>query len=114
MRVAGWLIVLLGLVGALALPVFGLPGAFGVLLITALTLWLVATPTAAACLAPPRKPAGLAALGAGVLSWPLLVVYTFSPLWGSLIAVCGLVVIADQAGWIGARDRRTTGGAGPG
>ncbi len=106
MRVAGALIVVLGVVGAVALPILGLPGAFGVLLLAALTLWLVAVPTAAACLAPPRRIAGTAALGSGVLGWPLLLAYPLSPLWGALIAICGVVVIADRIGWVRPRGGR--------
>jgi hypothetical protein len=92
MRVAGAVLALAGLVGAVALPVLGRPGAFGLLLLAALVLWIVGAATAAACLAPPRRTPGLAALGAGLLGWPLLVLYGLSPLWGLMAAACGVVV----------------------
>jgi hypothetical protein len=97
MRAAGAALVLAGLAGAAALPLLGRPGAFGILLLCALALWLVGAGTAAACLAPPRRAAGLAALGAGLLGWPLLLLYGLSPLWGLLAAACGAVVVAQAA-----------------
>ncbi len=95
MRVAGAILALAGLVGAAALPLLGRPGAFPLLLLAALVLWLVGAATAAACLAPPRRVPGLAALGAGLLGWPLLLLYGLSPLWGVLAAACGVVVAAQ-------------------
>ena len=97
MRVAGVVLALAGLVGAAALPLLGRPGAFPLLMLSALVLWLVGAPTAAACLAPPRRVPGLAALGAGLLGWPLLLVYGLAPLWGLLAAACGAVVVAQAA-----------------
>jgi hypothetical protein len=82
----------LGLAGAAAVPALGLPGAFPALLVLALGLWLVGAGTAAAALAPARRTAGLAALGAALLGWPLLLLYGLAPLWGLLAAACGAVV----------------------
>ena len=92
MGVAGALLACAGVAGALAVPLLGLPGAFPVLMAAALVLWLVGAGTAAACVAPPRKGPGLAALAAGILGWPMLLLYAVAPLWGLLAAGCGLVV----------------------
>jgi hypothetical protein len=92
MRVAGGLIVAAGVAGALAVPVLGLPGAFGVLLASALVLWFVGAVTAAACVAPPRPAIAAAAIGAGLLGWAVLLLYGLAPLWGALAAACGAVV----------------------
>jgi hypothetical protein len=92
MRVTGAVLALAGLAGAVALPLLGTPAAFPLLLLAALVLWLVGAATAAACLAPARRTPGLAALGAGLLGWPLLLVYGVAPLWGALAAACGVVV----------------------
>jgi hypothetical protein len=92
MRTAGAALAAAGLAAALARPLLGLPGAFPVLLAAALVLWLVGAAAAAACLAPPRRAPGLAALGAGLLGWPVVLAYGLAPLWGVLAAACGLVV----------------------
>lgn len=92
MRVAGVVLLIAGLVGAAARPLAGMPAAFSLLLAAALVLWLVGAATAAACLAPLRRGAGLAAAGAALLGWPLLLAYPLAPLWGVLAAACGLVV----------------------
>jgi hypothetical protein len=92
MRIRGTILMLAGVVGALAGPLLGLPGAFPVLLPVALVLWFVGTTTAAVCLAPPRRTPGLAALAASLLGWPLLLLYGLAPLWGALAAVCGVLV----------------------
>ncbi len=92
MGIAGAVLAAAGLVGALAVPLVGLPGAFPVLLGAALVLWLVGAGTAAASLAPPRPAEGFAALTAGVVGWPMLFAYGLSPLWGALALACGVVV----------------------
>lgn len=96
-RVAGGLLTAAGVVGALAVPLLGLPGAFPVLLASALVLWFCGAVTAAACVAPARPVAGLAAVGAALLGWPLLLAYGIAPLWGGLAAACGLVVAVRHA-----------------
>jgi hypothetical protein len=96
MRVTGAVLALAGLVGAAALPLLGTPAAFPLLLLAALVLWLVGTAAAAACLAPPRRTPGLAALGAGLLGWPLLLLSGLAPLWGVLAAGCGAVVAVSR------------------
>ena len=105
MRAAGAALAAAGMAGALAVPLAGLPGAFPVLLGAALVLWLVGAGTAAACVAPPRRGVGLAALAAGVLGWPMLLVYGLAPLWGVLAAACGVAVAArgDRDGAVGRR-----------
>ena len=97
MRVAGAVLAAAGVVGALAVPLLGLPTAFPVLLGAAAVLWLVGMGTAAACVAPPRRAAGLAALAAGLLGWPMLLVYGLAPLWGVAAAACGVVVAVRSA-----------------
>jgi len=92
MRAAGATLAAAGLAGALAVPLLGLPGAFPVLLACALVLWLAGAGAAAACVAPPRRAAGMAAVAAGLLGWALLLVYGLAPLWGTLAAACGVVV----------------------
>lgn len=89
MRTAGAALAAAGLAAAPASPLLGLPGAFPVLLGAALVLWFVGLAAAAACLAPPRRAPGLAALGAGVLGWPVVLAYGLSPLWGLLATGAG-------------------------
>lgn len=96
MRVAGGVLVAAGLVGALAVPVIGIPEAFSVLLGAAVVLWLVGAGAAAASLAPPRRTVGIAALAAALLGWPLLLLTALAPLWGLAAAVCGLVVATGR------------------
>jgi len=91
-RAAGIVLAVAGIAGALAVPLLGIPGAFVVLLASALVLWLVGAVTAAACVAPPRRAAGAAALAAGLFGWGVLLVYGLAPLWGALAAACGVVV----------------------
>lgn len=67
------------------MPLLGFPGAFPMLL-----------GAAAACVAPPRRAAGLAALAAGFLGWALVLVYTLAPLWGVAAAACGVVVATGR------------------
>jgi hypothetical protein len=98
MRLAGVALATAGVVGALAVPLLGLPEAFPVLLGAALALWLVGAGAAAACVAPPRRVPGLAALAAGLLGWPLLLVYGLAPLWGVLATACGVVVAVRSRG----------------
>jgi hypothetical protein len=97
MRITGAVLALAGLVGGAALPLLGTPGAFPLLLPAALVLWLVGAATAAACLAPPRRTPGLAALGAGLLGWPLLLLSGLAPLWGALAAGCGVAVAVSRS-----------------
>ena len=89
MRIAGGVLAAAGAVGALAVPLLGFPGAFPVLLGAAVILWLVGVGAAAACVAPPRRTSGLAALSAGFLGWALVLVYALAPLWGVAAAACG-------------------------
>ena len=96
MRIAGGVLVAAGIAGALAVPVLGFPGAFPVLLGAALVLWLVGAGAAAASLAPPRLTVGLAAVGAALVGWPVLLVPGLAPLWGSLAALCGVLVAAGR------------------
>lgn len=92
MRIRGTILTVAGVVGALAGPLLGWPGAFPVVSLVALALWLVGTTTAAVCLAPPRRTPGLAALAASLLGWPLVLLYGLAPLWGTLAAACGVLV----------------------
>ena len=109
MRIAGGVLVAAGLAGALAVPLLGFPGAFPALLGAAVVLWLVGAGTAAACLAPPRRTEGIAAVCAALLGWPLLLVVALAPLWGLAAAASGLAVI----GLPGLRrDARLSGGVG--
>jgi hypothetical protein len=96
MRVAGGALVAAGLVGALAVPLLGLPGAFPVLLAAAVVLWLVGAGVAAASLAPPRRTVGIAAICAALLGFPLLLLFAFAPLWGAAAGACGLVVATGR------------------
>jgi len=96
MRVAGGVLAVAGLAGALAVPVLGFPGAFPVLLGAAVVLWLVGAGAAAACVAPARRTSGLAALAAGLLGWALILVYALAPLWGLAAAACGVVVATGR------------------
>ncbi|MCB0871827.1 MAG: hypothetical protein H6531_10995 [Actinobacteria bacterium] len=93
-RIAGGMLAIAGLGGALARPLLDIPGAFPVLGICALVLWFVGTATAASCLAPPRPISGAAAISAAVLAWPLLFVSGAAPLWGGLSLVCGVLIAA--------------------
>jgi len=113
MIAAGVVLAVAAVVGALAVPLLGLPGAFPVLLVAALILWLVGAAVAALCVAPPRRAQGLAALGAALLGWPMLLVYGLSPLWGGLAALCG-VAVAVPARPRGGRRNRTIAGDGTG
>jgi hypothetical protein len=92
MRVAGIVLTGAGVTGALAVPLLGLPAAFPLLLGSAVVLWFVGAGAAAACVAPPRRAPGLAALAAGLLGWPVLLVYGLAPVWGVLAAACGVAV----------------------
>ncbi len=96
MRVAGGVLATAGVAGALAGPLLGFPGAFPVLLGAAVVLWLVGAGAAAACVAPPRRAPGLAALAAGFLGWALVLVYALAPLWGVVAAACGVVVATGR------------------
>jgi hypothetical protein len=96
MRVAGVVLAVAGVAGALAVPLLGLPAAFPALLGSALVLWFVGAGAAAACVAPPRRTTGLAALAAGLLGWPVLLVYGLAPLWGALAAACGVAVAYES------------------
>lgn len=96
MRFAGGLMVIAGIAGALAVPLMGTPGAFAVLSVCAMVLWFTGAITAAACVAPPRRAAGIAAIAGGLLGWPLLLVYGLAPLWGLLAAAGGVTVIARR------------------
>lgn len=98
MRLAGALLVTAGLTGAAAPALVGFPGAFMPLLVAALLLWLTGIGTAAASLSPPRPLAGVAALSAGLLGWPLLLASGLAPLWGALAAICGMVVAVRGSG----------------
>ncbi len=98
MRVTGVMLAVSGAVGAIVVPVLGLPGAFPVLMAAALVLWIGGTATAASCVAPPRPLAGLAALTAALLAWPLVLFYGLAPLWGALAATSGVMLIVKSSG----------------
>jgi hypothetical protein len=92
MRVVGAILVVAGALGALAVPLLGFPGAFPILAAVAVLLWFVGTGAAAACVAPARVLPGIAALMAALLGWPLMLIYGLAPLWGVLVAACGILV----------------------
>lgn len=96
MRVAGGVLIAAGVVGALAVPVLGIPEALSVLLGASVVLWLVGAGVAAASLAPPRRTVGIAAIGAALLGWPLLLLVPLAPLWGVAAAACGAVVATGR------------------
>ena len=97
MRVTGVLLAVAGVLGAIVVPLLGLPGAFPVLMGAALVLWIGGAATAASCVAPARPLAGLAALTAALLAWPLVLVYGLAPLWGALAAIAGVVLIVKSS-----------------
>lgn len=97
MRVAGSVLAAAGVTGALAVPLLGLPGAFPVLMGASLVLWLVGAGAAAACVAPPRRVPGIAALAAAALGWAVMLSYALAPVWGTLAAACGVVVAVGSA-----------------
>ncbi len=96
MRVVGGVLAAAGVAGAVAVPLLGFPGAFPVLLGAAVLLWLVGAAAAAACVAPPRRVSGVAALAAGLLGWGLILAYALAPLWGVAAAACGVVVATGR------------------
>jgi len=104
-RVAGVVIVLAGVAGTVAVPALGLPGAFPVLMLAALVLWFTGVGTAAGCVVPARPRAGVSALVAAVMAWPLIVLHGQAVLWGAVATGCGLVVALDR----GRPGRRVTG-----
>jgi hypothetical protein len=96
MRVAGIVIAVAGLCGAIAGPVLGFPGAFAVLLVVAVVLWLVGIGVAAASLAPPRPVTGIAALVAALCGWPMIPAYSLAPAWGAVAAASGALVATES------------------
>lgn len=98
MRIAALVLGAAGLLVAVTEPVVGLPEGFPLLLLGALTLWLGGLATAAACVAPPRRAAGLAALGIAGSAWLVVLVFRLAPLWGGLaLALAAVMWVRGRA-----------------
>jgi hypothetical protein len=93
MRTLGAILVAAGILGVVAVPLLGFPGAFALLMVAAVLLWFVGIAAAAACLAPARPVQGAAAAGAAACGWPLVLAYGIAPLWGLVAACCGLIAM---------------------
>lgn len=98
MIVAGVLIIVAGVCGAIARAALGLPQAFPILLACSLILWLSGVGAAAAAAAPVRRVAGWSAFIAALLGWALLLLADLAPVWGIAAAGLGVTVIRHRDG----------------